>query len=91
MAIHQAAIFSIDLKKIHERTVHIIGRYLKGISNKGFIFRPDKVKGLECYVDADFSGGWDKTNASNPEAVISRTEYVIKYANYSVLWCSKLQ
>ena len=46
---------------------------------------------MECYVDADFSGGWDKAGASNLEAVMSRTGYVIKYANCPVLWCSKLQ
>ena len=91
MATHQAARFSIDPKLSHERAVHRIGRYLKGTNNKGFIFRPKKIKGLECYVDADFAGGWDKADASNPEAVMSRTGYVIKYANCPVLWCSKLQ
>ena len=88
---HQVARFSIDPKLSHERTVHRISRYLKGANNKGFIFRPKKVKGLECYGDADFTGGLYKANASNPEAVMSRTGYVIKYANYPVLWCSKLQ
>ena len=91
MDTHQAARFSIDPKISHEQAVHRIGRYLKGTSKKGFIVRPDKVKGLECYVDVDFAGGWDKADASNPEAVMSRTGYVIKYANCLVSWCSKLQ
>ena len=91
MATHQTARFSIDSKLSHERAVHRISRYLKGTNNKGFIFRPKKVKGLECYGDADFTGGWYKANASNPEAAMSRTGYMIKYANYPVLWCSKLQ
>ena len=72
-ATHQVARFFIDPKLFHERAIHIIGRYLKGTSSKGFIFRPKKEKGLECYVDADFAGGWDKADASNPEAVMSRT------------------
>ena len=55
-ATHQVARFFIDPKLFHERAVHIIGRYLKGTSSKGFIFRPKKEKGLECYVDADFAG-----------------------------------
>ena len=91
MVTHQASRLSIDQKNYHERAVHRIGRYLKGTSSIGFIFRPKKVKGLECYVDVDFAGGWDKADASNPEAVMSRTVYVIKYANFPVLWCSKLQ
>ena len=91
MVAHQAARFSIDPKIFHERAVHWIGRYLKGTSGKGFIFRPKKVKVLEYYVDTNFSGGWDKADASNPEAVVSRTGYVTKYTNWPVLWCSKLQ
>ena len=91
MATHQAARFSVCPKLSHERAVHRIGRYLKGTSDKGFIFRPDKAKGLEYYVDADFAGGWDKADASNPEAVTLRTGYVIKYENCPVLWCCKLQ
>ena len=90
MVAHQAARFSIDPKIFHERAVHWIGRYLKGTSGKGFIFRPKKIKGIECYVDADFVGGRDKVDASSPEAVMSRTGYVIKYENFPVLWCSRL-
>ena len=91
MSTHQAARFSIDPKISHERAVHRIGRYLKGTSSKGFIFRPKKVKILEFYVDVDVAGGWDKVDTSNPESVMSRTVYVIKYDIFPVLWCSKLQ
>ena len=66
MATHQAAIFSIDPKLSYERAVHRIGRHLKGTSDKGFIFRPDKIKGLECYADAYFTGRLDNDDASNP-------------------------
>jgi len=27
---------------------------------RGIICRPDKNKGLDCYADADFAGGWDR-------------------------------
>ena len=81
MVAHQAARLSIDPKLSHERAVHRIGQYLKGTSSKGFIFRPKKVKGLEYYADADFTGAWDKADSSNPEAVMSRTGYVTKYTN----------
>ena len=91
MATHQVARFSIDPKLSYERAIHRIGHYLRGINNKGFIFRSKKIKDLECYVDSNFAGEWDKDDASNPEAVMSRTGYVIKYANWPVLWCSKVQ
>jgi hypothetical protein len=41
--------------------------------NKGIVYRPDSTKGLECHVDADFSGGWIIGESLNPEVVLSRT------------------
>jgi len=46
---------------------------------------------LECYVDADFAGGWNKADANNADAVMSRTGYVLMYAGCPLTWCSKLQ
>ncbi len=46
---------------------------------------------LECYVDADFAGGWIQSDASNAENVLSCTGYVIMYANFPILWVSRLQ
>ena len=46
---------------------------------------------IECFVDTDFTGGWDKGNAQNSENILSRTDYAIFYAGYPVLCCSKLQ
>ena len=53
--------------------------------------KPDKTKGLECFVDADFAGGWDRTDVDNAENVLSRTGFVIMYAGCPVYWVSKLQ
>ena len=69
MASHQATRFAIEPKISHERAVHRIGLYLKRTNNKCFIFISNKIKVLECYVDVDFTGGWDKTGTSNSEAV----------------------
>ena len=90
MATYQVARFCIAPKLSYERAVHRIGRYLKATKDKEIIFTPDGDKGLECYVDADFAGGWDKADSGNPEAVLSRTGYVLMYANCPVLFCSKL-
>ena len=55
------------------------------------IYRPDITRGLECYVDADFSGGWKYGNHDSPELVLSRTGFVIMYAGCPIIWGSKLQ
>ena len=40
---------------------------------------------------ADFAGGWTEGKSSNPEAVLSRTGFVISYAGCPIYWRSKLQ
>ena len=52
---------------------------------------PDSSKGLECYVDADFAGTWTPEQAMDPRACLSRTGFVIFYANCPITWSSKLQ
>ena len=44
------------------------------------IYRSDITRGLECYVDSDFSGGWKYGNHDSPESALSRTGFVIMYA-----------
>ena len=91
MAVHQAARFYIDPKLFHERAVKRIGRYLLGNKNKSNIFRPDSSKGVECYVHADFAGGWSKADANNADCVLSRTGIVVFYAGCPIFWASRLQ
>ena len=55
------------------------------------IYRPDITRGLECYVDADFAGGWKDGNHDSPESVFPRTGFVIMYAECPITWGSKLQ
>jgi hypothetical protein len=50
----------------------------------------DKSKGLEVYADADFAGGWSGADSENADNVLSRTGFVICYANCPIIWCSKL-
>jgi hypothetical protein len=58
---------------------------------RGIIYKPDKTNGLECYVDANFAGGWSQAVADNAENVLSHTGYVLMYANCPILWVSHLQ
>ena len=91
MATHQCARFSADPKASHERAVRYIGKYLLGTKDRGIIYRPNPKKGIECYVDADFAGGWAKADADNPENVLSRSGYTVYYAGCPVMWSSRLQ
>ena len=88
MAVHQCTRFSQNPKLSHERAVKRIGRYLLGTKDRGICSVPDPKKGLECYVDADFTGGWNKEDPHAAESVLSRTGFVIFYAGYPIVFVS---
>ena len=90
-AVHQCARFSVNPRLSHERAVKCIVRYLKGTKDDGLIIKPDATKGVQCYVNADFAGGYSATTCDDPVSVFSRTGYAIFYLNCPVLWVSKLQ
>jgi hypothetical protein len=90
-AVHQIAQFSNEPMLCHEKAIMRLGCYLLDTRKCGIIYKPDCSKGLECYVDADFAGGWTQADASNAENVLSRTGYVIMYASCPILWVSRLQ
>ncbi len=60
-------------------------------ANAALFYKPDVSKGLECYVDADFAGGWSQADSENADNVLSRTGYIIMYADCPILWVSCLQ
>ena len=69
MAVHQISRFSNNPKLSNEKIVMRICRYLIGTADKGMIFKPDKTKGLELYVDADFAGNW-KMQVKNIQKIV---------------------
>ena len=91
MATHQTARFSNSPMLSHEKSIMRIGRYLLDTRKRGIIYKPDVSKGLECHVDADFAGGWSQADSENADNVLSRTGYVIMYADCPILWVSRLQ
>ncbi len=91
MAVHQTARFSVNPMQSHELAIMRIGWYLVDNLERGIQYKIDKSKGLEVYVDADFAGGWSAADSENADNVLSRTGFVICYANCPIIWCSKLQ
>ena len=91
MAVHQLARFCNDPKLCHEQATMRLGKYLAHTKDRGIIYDPDKSMGLECYVDADFAGGWNCQSTDDADNVMSRTGFVIMYANCPIYWASRLQ
>jgi hypothetical protein len=90
-AVHQCARFSADPRVEHGKAVRHLGRYLAGTRDKGLIYRPGDGT-YDCYVDADFAGNWDPTDAETDSATArSRTGFVIMYAECPIIWASKMQ
>ena len=91
MAVHQCARFNANQMLCHEKAVKYIARYLLSSQDKGIHYKPDMTRVLECYVDAEFSGGRSSGDHTNPECVLSRTGFVIMYDRCPLTWCSKIQ
>ena len=86
---HQCARFVSLPKFEHGSALRWLGRYIFGTMDKGIIYKPDRRKGLEVFVDAGFSGNWNKDDTENPDR--SRHGYVICYAGLPIIWESQLQ
>ena len=77
MATRQCARFNNDPKLSHESAAKKTVRCLLDTQNKGIMGKADISKGLECYLDADFSGRWKDDIRDAPQSVVYRTGYVI--------------
>jgi hypothetical protein len=91
MAIHQTARSLVNPMRSHKLAIMRISRYLCNNCERGIIYKVDRSKGIKVYVDADFVGGWSSADAKNADNILSRTGFIICYANCPIIWCSKLQ
>jgi hypothetical protein len=85
MAVHQTACFSIKPMQSQELAIMQIGRYLCNNPEGSIIYIVDRTKGLEVYTDANFAGGWSTADSENADCILSRTGFVICYANCPVI------
>ena len=90
-SVYQCDRFSADPKLEHGAAVKWIGRYLKSTADKGIYMKPDKLKGLEVHVDADFVGNWNPHDTENIDTAKSRHGYCITYTGCPICWKSQLQ
>ena len=91
IVVHQTARFFNKPMLKHEKAIKRLGRYLYHTKRERIVYNLDITKGLERYVDAYFSGGWQKADPHEPDNVLSRTGMVIMYANCPIFWRSHLQ
>ena len=89
--VHQCANYIIDPKQSHEESVKIIGCYLNKTKDIFLVFTPNGSNGLECYYGAYFSGAWCREDSDQVGSVLSRNGYIIKFANFPIVWVSKTQ
>ena len=78
-AVQQCAWFCNKPSLEHEQAVKYICRYLLRTQESGLVFKPDKSRGLECFVDADWAGAWKHRSSNDPMSAHSRTGFVIMY------------
>ena len=79
-AVQQCARFCNDPRRQQKDEVKRICRYLLRTKEKGLVLRPDKSRGLECFVDADWARSWQDLSSNDPLSAHTRSEYVIMYA-----------
>ena len=60
-------------------------------NNEGILFRPDRTRSIDTFVDASFAGEWNKEWSEESSSVLSRTGYIVLYVNCPIIWSSKLQ
>ncbi len=87
---HQCAHFSPDPKQPHADAAKWLGRYLKGTKDKGMILKP-KGTSFNIYVNSDYAGNWNHSEATYQDTAHSRHGYIILYTGCPILWALQLQ
>ena len=78
-------------KQSHATAVKTIIHYLAGTKNEGTVFKPPKELFLDCFVDADYAGLYNRNPPEEPTAAKSRTGYIISIAGCYLLCKLQLQ
>ena len=71
--VQQCAIFCNNPRQEHEEAVKRICRYLLRVHRNGLILKPDRIRGLECWVDAYWACFWKHRLSHDPISAHSCT------------------
>ena len=88
--VNQCVRFTDNTKASHETAVKRICRYLQGTNYNGIVFNTFKKLMVDCYSDAYFAVLWGHGNPQDPICSSIRTGFVVTFANFFLLWVSKL-
>ena len=89
--VYHCARFSTDPRREHGQALRWLGKYLKENVNEGTTLQPEKGRGLEVWVDADFAGNCNRSESEDRETARSRHGYVIMYEVCPILHKSQMQ
>ena len=90
-AVSQVARFTHAPKKSHASAIKTIVRYSKRTADKGTIVKISNKLDLDCYVDADFAGLFNRDPHHESSSAKSRTGYLINLGGCPLIWKSQLQ
>lgn len=88
---YQCTRYYLSLKRLYDKAVKQIGRYLKCIKDKGIIYYFNVTKDIDIFIDADFASSQILSNSYNSASALLRIGYIIKVVNYSTYQISKIQ
>ena len=91
MAVQQCARFCNDPRQEHKEAVKRIYQYLLRVHGKGLILKPDRTRGIEFLVDADWARYWQHCSSHDPLSAHYRTGFIIMYAGCPILWKISMQ
>ena len=89
-SVHQYARFTNNTKASHKISVKRICRYLQGTNDNFLVFNLSKTLVVDFYADADFTGLWGHEDPQDPIRARSIIGFVVTFANFPLLWVSKL-
>ena len=83
--VHQCARFCKHLKQSYGDAIRHLCQYLKATRDKRIICNPANDKSYDCWVDADFAGGFDRKIAGmDPTTSKSQSGWAITYTGCPV-------
>ena len=79
-------------KRYHELALNKLAQYLKNTQDRGIVLDPNyDIFKVDAYPNADFSEMNGHKRHDNTECAKSRTGFIIMFADFPVLWISKLK